>query len=186
MFLGDEEWAHIPLSFPSFLFSIFVTITQKPSRHVFIAHVILGSSRPQGRWQRWTEFTLIELSVGNPSKELIQNLLWGVCGLHFLNLKRKSAVLAFLKNLFWGLKLSRIQEAIQGREKAPNQTRSGFALCASDTGYYTVILIFLSEDLFPCYKMVVSLPTRKYCEGLISLKLKSAFMKQKAQRGIIE
>ena len=92
-------------------------------------------------------------------KELIQNLLWGVCGLHFLNLERKSAVLAFLKSLLWGLKLGRIQEAIHGREEAPNQTRSRFAVCASDTGYYTVILIFLSEDLFPCYKMVVSLPT---------------------------
>ena len=44
----------------------FVPITQKPPRQVFIAHVILGSSRPQGRWQGRTESTPIELSVGNP------------------------------------------------------------------------------------------------------------------------
>lgn len=51
---------------PSFLFSIFVPITQKPPRQVFIAHVILGSFRATGKMAGWTEFTLIELSVGNP------------------------------------------------------------------------------------------------------------------------
>ena len=69
------------------------------------------------------------------------------------------AVLAFLKSLLLGLKLCSIQQAIHEQERAPSQSRSWFAVCVSDTWYCTVILIFLSEDLFPCCKMVVSLPT---------------------------
>lgn len=111
--------------------------------------------------------------------ELIQNLLWGVCGLPVLSLESKSAVLAFLKSLLLGLKLRSIQEAIHGRERAPNQSRSWFAVCVSDTGYYTVILIFLSEDLFPCYKMVVSLPTSEILWRSNEPQAKKCFYKTK-------
>jgi len=88
MFPGDEEWAHFPFSFPSFLFPFlsllhFCYHNPEAPRQVFIAHVILGSSRPQGRWQAWTEFTPIELGVGNPrhgaDSESPMRSLWAAC-----------------------------------------------------------------------------------------------------------
>lgn len=69
------------------------------------------------------------------------------------------AVLAFLKACFWVSNSVVFSRQSMDKKEPPASPGPGLP-CVSLTLDTTHALIFLSEDSFPCCKMVVSLPTR--------------------------